>query len=75
MLDIRDLKTADDDSEKIMWLTEDEFEDFLYIIRKKPVNSRGVNPEEKYRRDRAVIYLFTYAGLRFAKKWLKRNLM
>ena len=36
----------------------------LYIIRKKPVNSRGVNPEEKYRRDRAIIYLFTYAGLR-----------
>ena len=64
MLDIRDLKSADDDSEKIMWLTEDEFEDLLYIIRKKPVNSRGVNPEEKYRRDRAIIYLFTYAGLR-----------
>ena len=64
MLDIRDLKSADDDSEKIMWLTEDEFEELLYIIRKKPVNSRGVNPEEKYRRDRAIIYLFTYAGLR-----------
>ena len=64
MLDIHDLKSADDDSEKIMWLTEDEFEDLLYIIRKKPVNSRGVNPEEKYRRDRAIIYLFTYAGLR-----------
>ena len=64
MLDIRDLKSADDDSEKIMWLTEDEFEDLLYIVRKKPVNSRGVNPEEKYRRDRAIIYLFTYAGLR-----------
>ena len=39
-----------------MWLTEDEFEDLLYIIRKKPVNSRGGNPEEKYRRDRAIIY-------------------
>ena len=64
MLDIRDLKSADDDSEKIMWLTEDEFENLLYIIRKKPVNSRGVNPEEKYRRDRAIIYLFTYAGPR-----------
>ena len=64
MLDIRDLKSADDDSEKIMWLTEDEFEELLYIVRKKPVNSRGVNPEEKYRRDRAIIYLFTYAGLR-----------
>ena len=64
MLDIRDLKSADDDSEKIMWLTEDEFEELLHIIRKKPVNSRGVNPEEKYRRDRAIIYLFTYAGLR-----------
>ena len=47
-----------------MWLTEEEFGDLLYIIRKKPVNSRGVNPEEKYRRDRAIIYLFTYAGLR-----------
>ena len=46
-----------------MWLTEDEFEDLLYIIRRKPVNSKG-KPEEKYRRDRAIIYLFTYAGLR-----------
>jgi site-specific recombinase XerD len=64
MLDIHDLKSADDDSEKIMWLTEDEFEELLYIVRKKPVNSRGVNPEEKYCRDRAIIYLFTYAGLR-----------
>jgi site-specific recombinase XerD len=64
MLDIQDLKSADDASEKIMWLTEDEFGDLLYIIRKKPVKSRGVNPEEKYRRDRAIIYLLTYAGLR-----------
>jgi site-specific recombinase XerD len=64
MQDIQDLKSADDDSEKIMWLSEDEFEELLYIIRKKPVKSRGVNPEEKYRRDRAVIYLLTYAGLR-----------
>jgi site-specific recombinase XerD len=32
--------------------------------RKKPVKSKGVNPEEKYRRDRAIIYLLTYAGLR-----------
>lgn len=64
MEDIQDLKTADEDSEKIMWLTEDEFESLLYIIRKKPVKSRGVNPEEKYRRDRAIIYLLTYAGLR-----------
>ena len=37
MLDIRDLKSADDDSEKIMWLTEDEFEDLLYIILKAPI--------------------------------------
>ncbi|MFE8698422.1 tyrosine-type recombinase/integrase [Cytobacillus sp. FJAT-53684] len=64
MSDIQDLKSADDDSEKIMWLTEEEFENLLYIIRKKPVKSRGVNPEEKYRRDRAIIYLLTYAGLR-----------
>ena len=64
MQEIQDLKSADDDSEKIMWLTEKEFEELLYIIRKKPVKSRGVNPEEKYRRDRAIIYLLTYAGLR-----------
>jgi len=64
MMDIQDLKTADDESEKIMWLTEEEFGDLLYRIRKNPVKSRGVNPEEKYRRDRAIIYLFTYAGLR-----------
>ena len=37
MLDIRDLKSADDDSEKIMWLTEDEFENLLYIILKAPI--------------------------------------
>jgi site-specific recombinase XerD len=64
MQEIQDLKSADEDYEKIMWLTEDEFEDLLYIIRKKTVKSRGVNPEEKYRRDRAIIYLLTYAGLR-----------
>ncbi|WP_102273670.1 tyrosine-type recombinase/integrase [Cytobacillus massiliigabonensis] len=64
MNDIQDLKTADEDNEKIMWLTEEEFENLLYIIRKKPVKSRGVNPDEKYRRDRAIIYLLTYAGLR-----------
>ena len=64
MQEIQDLKSADEDHEKIMWLTEDEFENLLYIIRKKPVKSRGVNPEEKYRRDRALIYLLTYAGLR-----------
>ena len=33
-------------------------------VRKTPVKSRGVDPEEKYRRDRAIIYLLTYAGLR-----------
>ncbi|MGG3888013.1 tyrosine-type recombinase/integrase [Metabacillus fastidiosus] len=64
MEEIQDLKSADEDYEKIMWLTEDEFENLLYIIRKKPVKSRGVNPEDKYRRDRAIIYLLTYAGLR-----------
>ncbi|KAB2329578.1 tyrosine-type recombinase/integrase [Cytobacillus depressus] len=64
MSDIQDLKTADEDNETIMWLTEEEFENLLYIIRKKPVKSRGVNLEEKYRRDRAIIYLLTYAGLR-----------
>ena len=64
MIDIQDLKSADEASERIMWLTEEEFGDLLHIIRKKPVKSRGVNPEEKYRRDRAIIYLLTYAGLR-----------
>lgn len=64
MQEIQDLKSADEDSEKIMWLTEDEFEDLLYIIRKKPVKSRGVDAEEKYHRDRAIIYLLTYTGLR-----------
>ncbi|MBT2730675.1 tyrosine-type recombinase/integrase [Bacillus sp. ISL-75] len=64
MDEIQDIKSADDDSEKIMWLTEEEFEDLLNRVRKTPVKSRGVNPEEKYRRDRAIIYLLTYAGLR-----------
>ncbi|PLS15924.1 integrase [Bacillus sp. M6-12] len=64
MNDIQDIKSADEDYEKIMWLTEDEFEILLEKLRKKPVKSRGVNPEEKYRRDRAIIYLLTYAGLR-----------
>ncbi|WP_338473413.1 tyrosine-type recombinase/integrase (plasmid) [Niallia sp. XMNu-256] len=64
MLDIQALKSADEESESIMWLTEDEFEELLLILRKKPVKSRGVNSEEKYRRDRMIIYLLTYAGLR-----------
>jgi site-specific recombinase XerD len=64
MIVIQDLKSADEESEKIMWLTEEEFGDLLHMIRKKPVKSRGVNPEEKYRRDRAIIFLLTYAGLR-----------
>ncbi|KZE95852.1 Tyrosine recombinase XerC [Geobacillus stearothermophilus] len=64
MKGIRDLKTADEDHEKIMWLTEEEFEDLLHRMRQTPVHSRGVDPEEKYRRDRAIVYLFVYAGLR-----------
>jgi site-specific recombinase XerD len=64
MADIEDLKSADEVSERIMWLTEGEFEDLLLIIRSKPVKSRGVNQEEKYRRDRAIVYLLTYTGLR-----------
>ncbi|MCM2534408.1 tyrosine-type recombinase/integrase [Neobacillus pocheonensis] len=64
MEEIPDLKSADEDQEKIMWLTEEEFEDLLHRVRKTPVKSRGVDPEEKYRRDRAIIYLLTYAGLR-----------
>ncbi|MGX5439982.1 tyrosine-type recombinase/integrase [Bacillus thuringiensis] len=64
MTDIKDLKVADEEYEKIMWLTEKEFEDLLERMRKYPVKTRGVNPEEKYRRDRAIIYILTYAGLR-----------
>lgn len=64
MEEIEDLKSADGNQESILWLTEEEFEDLLKRIRKTPVKSRGVNPEEKYRRDRAIIYLFTYTGLR-----------
>lgn len=64
MEEIQNIKSADEDQEKIMWLTEEEFEDLLNRVRKTPVKSRGVNPEEKYRRDRAIIYLLTYAGLR-----------
>lgn len=58
MLDIQDLKSADEDSEKIMCLTKGEFENLLYIIRKKLVKSLGVNPEEKYRRNQAIIYIW-----------------
>jgi len=65
MTNIKDLRSADEESENIMWLTEDEFGDLLHVLRKKPIKSRGVNPEEKYRRDRAIIFIFTYAGLRF----------
>ncbi|CAM4168469.1 integrase [Bacillus manliponensis] len=64
MTDIKDLKVADEEYEKIMWLTEKEFEALLERMRKYPVKTRGVNPEEKYRRDRAIIYILTYAGLR-----------
>jgi site-specific recombinase XerD len=64
MEEIQNIKSADEDQEKIMWLTEEEFEDLLNRVRKTPVKSRGVDPEEKYRRDRAIIYLLTYAGLR-----------
>ncbi|MEI3892473.1 MULTISPECIES: tyrosine-type recombinase/integrase [Bacillus] len=64
MTDIKDLKVADEEYEKIMWLTEKEFEALLERMRKYPVKTRGVNPEEKYRRDRAIIYILTYGGLR-----------
>ncbi|MBY0037324.1 tyrosine-type recombinase/integrase [Bacillus bombysepticus] len=64
MTDIKDLKMADEEHEKITWLTEKEFKDLLERMRKHPVKTRGVNPEEKYRRDRAIIYILTYAGLR-----------
>jgi site-specific recombinase XerD len=64
MVEIDDLKSADEAQEKIMWLTEEEFGDLLHRMRKTPGNSRAVDPEEKYRRDRAVVYILTYAGLR-----------
>ncbi|PDY45526.1 integrase [Bacillus pseudomycoides] len=64
MTDIKNLKVVDGEYEKIMWLTEKEFETLLERMRKYPVKTRGVNPEEKYRRDRAIIYILTYAGLR-----------
>ena len=35
-----------------------------YLYYKKTRQQQRGNPEEKYRRDRAIIYLFTYAGLR-----------
>ncbi|MGX5625287.1 tyrosine-type recombinase/integrase [Bacillus cereus] len=55
---------TDEEHEKITWLTKTEFEDLLERMRKYPVKTRGVNAEEKYRRDRAIIYILTYAGLR-----------
>lgn len=35
MIDIEDLKSVGEESERIMWLTEDEFEALLIIIKKK----------------------------------------
>ncbi|MED2246811.1 tyrosine-type recombinase/integrase, partial [Bacillus thuringiensis] len=64
MTDIKDLKMVDEEHEKIMWLTEKEFEELLERMRKYPIKTRGVNAEEKYRRDRVIIYILTYAGLR-----------
>jgi site-specific recombinase XerC len=37
MDDIQDIKSIDKDSEKIMWLSEEEFEDLLNRVRKTPV--------------------------------------
>jgi hypothetical protein len=48
-----------------MWLTEDEFEDLLYIIRKKPVKSRGVNREEKHHRDPSIFFYSQLGSLVF----------
>jgi hypothetical protein len=44
MEEINDLKSADADHEKIMWLSEEEFENLLHRVRKTPVKSRGVDP-------------------------------
>ena len=40
MIDIQDLKSADEDSEKIMWLTEEEFGDLLHIMLRPCRNFR-----------------------------------
>lgn len=64
MTEVKNLKMADEEHEKIMWLTKKEFEDLLERMRRYPVKTRGVNAEEKYRRDRAIIHILTYAGLR-----------
>lgn len=64
MRDIQEIKSADEEHEKIMWLTEDEFGTLLQIVRKKPIHSRAIDREEKYLRDRTIIYLMTYTGIR-----------
>ncbi|WP_146812329.1 tyrosine-type recombinase/integrase [Aneurinibacillus danicus] len=64
MRDIHDIRVADEEQEKIMWLTEEEFEELLERMRTMPIKSRGVDPEEKYRRDRAIVYILTYTGIR-----------
>ncbi|OUB91306.1 integrase [Bacillus thuringiensis serovar medellin] len=64
MTEVKNLKMADEEHEKIMWLTKTELKDLLERMRRYPVKTRGVNAEEKYRRDRAIIHILTYAGLR-----------
>ncbi|WP_336771281.1 tyrosine-type recombinase/integrase [Bacillus bombysepticus] len=64
MTDVKNLKMTDEEDEKITWLTKTECEELLERMRKYPVKTRGVNAEEKYRRDRAIIYILIYAGLR-----------
>lgn len=61
---IRDVKTADATPETIQWLTEEEFADLLDRLRQSSKTRHHSEAEAKYRRDRAVIYLLTYAGLR-----------
>ncbi len=41
MTDIQDVRTADEESENIMWLSEEEFEAYLDRMKKAPVKSRG----------------------------------
>jgi site-specific recombinase XerC len=63
MDDIQDIKSIDKDSEKIMWLSEEgRIRRFIESCQKD--TGKGVDHEEKYRRDRTIIYLLTYAGLR-----------
>ncbi|MDZ5479161.1 hypothetical protein [Bacillus thuringiensis] len=48
MTNIKDLKMADEENEKIMYLAESEFEYLSERMREYSVKTRGINAEEKY---------------------------